>query len=225
VTLANDNTQATFLIEQNAPFQVAQSNVNAVFSGFDFATATSQLSITPHISSGNNLTLDIQLDIQSFTDIPRGTAPPPSNARSYSGTVTIPNRQYVVFGGLEQESITEGRSKIPFLGDIPILGYLFGKVDHRKERRRIYVFVRPIIFADENFDDERKASEYARNKIRGESLLGAQHSGPIIPDEVLDAEAPGMRPTLYRLLGDGGALGMPEDPKTRAERKAISEKK
>lgn len=223
--LTNDNEEATFLIEQNAPFQVATSTSVSAFQGFDFATATSQLSITPRISSGNNLTLTIQLDIQSFTEPPQGNRPPPSNARSYAGTVTVPNRQYVVFGGLEQESVTEARRKIPLLGDIPILGYLFGSTTYRKERRRIYVFVRPVIFTDENFENERKASRYAHDSIRASSLLGPDKTNPIIPDDVLDAEAPGIKATLYRLFGDGGQLGMPEDARTRAQRKAIAEQK
>jgi general secretion pathway protein D len=222
--ITNDNEQATFLIEQQAPYQIVNSQVGAgAFQGFDFATATSQLSIIPRISSGNNLTLNIQLDIQSFTTIPPPGQPPASNARSYSGTVTIPNRQYVIFGGLEQESITEKRHTWPLLGDIPYLGYLIGSTDHVKERHRIYVFIRPVIFTDEGFEDERKASDYARTNIQATSLLGVERSQPIIPDDVLDAEVPGPKATLYRLYGDGGSLGMPEDPKTREIRRAATQ--
>jgi general secretion pathway protein D len=219
----NDGQLAEFLIEQNAPFQVATSTSVSAFQGFDFATATSRLSITPRISSSNNLTLEIQLDIQSFTEPPRGDRPPPSQARSYTGTVTVPNREYVVFGGLEQESVIEGRKTLPILGDIPFLGYLFGSTTYTKERRRIYVFVRPTIYADEDFETEKKASRFLHDNIRAGSLLGPDKTSPIIPEDVLDAEAPGIKSAIYRLFGDGGQLGMPESEETKTMRRAMAE--
>lgn len=224
--ITNDNEQAEFQVEEQAPYLETTSQVGAgAFQGFNFAQAISRLAITPRISSGNNLTLNIELEIQSFTDIPTAGQPPSSNARRYFGTVTIPNRQFIVFGGLEQDSITERRHTLPFLGDIPYIGYFFGRTEHVKERKRVYVFVRPVIFADEGFEDERKASEYAHENIRSQSLLGPEHGKAIIPDEVMDAEAPGARAILYRVFGDGGALGMPEDAKTRAVRRTLTESK
>lgn len=217
--LTNDNKEVIFKIEQKEPYAVGVSTGVTAYQGFESEKATSQLKITPRITSEDNLTLEIDLQIQSFTDVARGNAPPPSNGRSYQGTVTVPNRQYVVFGGLEQESEVEARSKIPLLGDIPVVGYLFGKTDRRKERRRIYCFVRPVIFTDEGFAGERNATAYARERLGVDHLFETARTGPIIPDDVLDAQAPGLRPALYEIVGAGGALGAAESAETRAARR------
>ncbi|MGH7293631.1 MAG: type II and III secretion system protein, partial [Polyangiaceae bacterium] len=223
--LTNDGQQASFAVNQIQPFQVTNALVGAgAFQGFDQATASSQLQITPRISSGNNLTLDIALDISSFTSTPQNGAPPPSNERQYTGTVTVPNREYIVFGGLEQETYTETHNTIPIIGDIPFIGWLFGSTVRNKERRRIYVFVRPVIFTDEDFDDEKKGSVYARDRIRGQSQIGNDAARPIIPEDVLNAQAPGTRSDLYGLLGDGGSLGVPEEPSTVMLRRNIGKR-
>ncbi len=223
--VTNDNEPATFTVEQNEPFQVATSTSVSAFQGFDFATATSELSITPRISSESTLTLAIDLQIQTFTGQAIGGAPPPSNSRSYSGTVTVPNREYIVFGGFEQEAIAFTRKKIPLLGDIPLLGYLFSSTGERKSRTRLFIFVRPIIFADEDFDREKKAGDWAWDRIRALSKHDPEHSLPVIPVSVLDAEAPGRQAILHGIYGDGGLTAFPETERTRAARRAAAEAK
>ncbi|GIW71542.1 MAG: hypothetical protein KatS3mg102_1084 [Planctomycetota bacterium] len=220
--MTNDGETAVFQIEQAVPFQVATSTSVSAFQGFDVARAISALEITPRVASGTNLTLDIVLDIESFGEQASPLAPPESNRRSYTGVVTVPNQSYVVFGGLEQEVVREVRRKIPLLGDIPLLGYLFGSTSRSKERRRIYVFVRPVIFLDENFAGERKAAAYLQNLVRGQSELGARIE-PVLPDDVIEAPAPGARADLFHLFQQEGLNAFPEDGRTRAERRAVAE--
>ncbi len=214
----NDNETAIFTIGESRPFSIATSTSVSAFQGFDRAEAISSLQITPRISSGNNLTLNINLQIETFGVSLNPNAPPPSQSRSYEGTVTVPNRQYVVFGGLEQEAVRETRTKIPIIGDIPYLGYLFGKTSYGTTRTRIYVFVRPVIFTDDNFDAERRGSGFLHDAIRANSLIGPEKSIPVIPDEILDAEAPGVKAAIYGIFGDGGESVFPEHDKTRAFR-------
>ncbi|HVY61127.1 MAG TPA: secretin N-terminal domain-containing protein, partial [Planctomycetota bacterium] len=222
ITMTNDNEPAQFQIGESRPFSVATSTSVSAFSGFDRADATSTLQITPRVSSGNNLTLQIALQIESFGASSVPNAPPPSTSRGYQGTVTVPNRQYVVFGGLEQDEVRETRSTLPLLGDIPYIGYLFGKTDYSKTRTRIYVFVRPVIFTDDDFAGEKKSSTYLHDQIRAESLLKPEQMAPLIPDEVLDADAPGLKATVYSVFGDGGNTAFPENKDTREARKAAA---
>lgn len=201
--IVNDNESALFSTLESQPFRVATAGTVAAFTGFDNAEAISELSITPRVSSGNTLTLDLSLTIESFTGAsdPVSGAPPPKNGRLYQGIVTVPNRQYIVFGGLEKEREVESRRKIPFLGDIPYIGYLFGSTIRQKERTRIYVFVRPIIFNEEDFASEIRASKWTRDSIRTETILGLEYSLPVIPDEVLTAESGQLRSVLLEALG------------------------
>jgi len=222
--LTNDNEQATFEIGDSRPFSVATTTGAAgnLFNGFDRADATSTLSVVPRVSSGNNLTLQLDLRIESFGASSNPSAPPPSTSRAYTGTVTIPNRQYVIFGGLEQETVRESRTKLPILGDIPYLGYLFGKTSQQKSRTRLYVFIRPIIFTDDDFAGERRASGFIHDQIRSESELGADKTTPVLPDEILDAEAPGLKAALYGVFGDGASTAFPEAEETREMRRAAA---
>jgi type II secretory pathway component GspD/PulD (secretin) len=201
--ITNDNEEAVFSVSDQFPFQVSSSTTASTFSGFQNAEAKTELSILPRISSENTLTLDIQLDISSFTaSPPQAGAPPPANTRSYQGIVTVPNRRYVVFGGLDSQQETPSSIKVPFLGDIPFLGYLFKKSSMKKIKTRIYIFIRPIIFTDEDFSDMKKASRYLHEKIRAESLFGKK-SRPIVPDVVLDSEQASLNRYMYDLFGSG----------------------
>ena len=131
----------------------------------------------------------------------------------------------MIFGGLEQETDRESRSKVPWLGDIPFIGYLFGKTSIQKSRTRIYVFIRPIIFTDDDFSAEKRGSSYLRDQVRAESLLGADKSIPILPDEILDAEAPGLKAALYGIFGDSAATVFPEHDTTRDDRRSAAQGK
>ncbi len=182
--VTNDGEEAVFSVSQNEPFRVTTSTSAVANAGFEYATAESNLTIRPRVSSDETLTLDVELEIESFTAAAAGDgAPPPSSSRRYQGIVTVPNNRYVVFGGLEQVSETESVTKVPFLGDIPVLGYLFQRLSQRQSRTRIYIFIRPIIFSSEKFEKISRASKFLRDRIRAASLH-AQESAVLPPDVV-----------------------------------------
>ncbi|MCZ6690293.1 MAG: hypothetical protein O7H41_11860 [Planctomycetota bacterium] len=157
--LTNDNSQATFSITDTVPFATSTvAGTGLAQGGFSFSSATTTLQIEPTISSENRLQLDIVVDIQTFTGTSLDGAPPPSNSRRYEGTVTVPDRKYVVVGGLEQEEAVEQVSKVPFLGDIPLIGLLFQTRQTIKRRTRIFFFIKPTIFSDENFTKLKRQS-------------------------------------------------------------------
>ncbi len=183
--VTNDGEEATFSVSQNEPFRVTNSTSAVASSGFEYATAESFLTIQPRVSSDETLTLDVELEIETFTASAGGDgAPPPSSSRRYQGIVTVPNNRYVVFGGLEQVSDTESVNKVPLLGDIPIIGYLFKRVQQRQSRTRIYIFIRPIIFSSENFERTTRASKFLRDRIRSASLHAAESA--VLPPDVVE---------------------------------------
>lgn len=223
-TMTNDGETATFSITQSQPFQVTNFTSTAVeaFQTFDNAEAESTLTITPFVASGTNLKLEIELQIQSFGESADPTAPPPVNGRSYTGTVTIPNRSYVVFGGLEQETVRETRKYVPILGDIPFIGYLFGSTSFEKARQRVYVFVRPVIFSEEDFSTDKRVSSYLHTAAKNETGLSIARY-PVVPDAVINARAIGARPVLYSLFDrEGTKLPFAESSELRQLRRAAA---
>jgi len=149
-TLTNDNTEAEFDIDNQIPYLttnlagtgISQQNVQ-------FTDVKTQLTVTPQVNSDQNLTLDVEVQLSSIGASGGPNLPPSTNTRHYKGEVTVPNMKYVVFGGLESESWDETEQKVPYLGDIPILGHLFKTKTWSHTKSKIYIFIRPTIFRDD----------------------------------------------------------------------------
>jgi general secretion pathway protein D len=137
-------------------------------SGFeDFVDAGVLLTVSPHISADNYLRLDIELEVSSFVgDPPSAGLPSPKVVNKLKTTVALPNEHTVVMGGLisEEDSVTE--AKVPILGDIPVLGYLFKNKTRRKIKRNLYMFVTPHILRQRgvSFDELHKQSWISKMK-------------------------------------------------------------
>jgi general secretion pathway protein D len=130
-----DNKRAEIRILNQEPSTTSSSTTisNQVgFGGFEEAGVT--LEITPHISSGDYLRLEIAQKISQFSGSSTvletggevtGILPPGKSTNEITSVITVPNNRTVVIGGLTSRKETKTVSKIPLLGDIPLLGYLF----------------------------------------------------------------------------------------------------
>jgi len=115
------------------------------------------LEIEPHISKGDQLRLKILLARSDFGDPETAKIategggsldiekPPETDTSNVETTVTVPDGSTIILGGLEKIKQSKGGTKIPILGDIPILGGLFRDVDNKDEQTRLYVFVKAHI--------------------------------------------------------------------------------
>lgn len=107
------------------------------------------LELKPNISNTNYVTLNIKLEANTGTiDITRGV--PSIAKRKMSQIVTVKNSQTVVISGLMKTSESESYKKIPLLGDIPILGWLFRNSTISKQRDNLMVFLTPHIIHGAN---------------------------------------------------------------------------
>lgn len=105
------------------------------------------LKLTPQISESNYVRLKIELqndDVESMDS----TLGPTTSKRKVSNTVVVRDQQPVVIGGLMRDIEISGVDKVPFLGDIPILGLLFRKTDKRVEKRNLLMIITPYIIED-----------------------------------------------------------------------------
>src|SRR5690606_5596933 len=86
------------------------------------------LKVTPHINEGATLRLEIEQEISSIAPSATLTARAVdliTNKRAIKSTILAEDGQVVVLGGLIQDDVTRSESKVPLLGDIPLLGRLF----------------------------------------------------------------------------------------------------
>jgi len=84
----------------------------------------------------------------------------------------VQDGQMLVLGGLIDERALESESKVPFLGDIPVLGYLFKSTSTQVEKKNLMVFIKPTIIRDGMAADGITQRKY--NYIRAEQLFKAE---------------------------------------------------
>ncbi|CAG0974582.1 Secretin GspD 2 [Planctomycetaceae bacterium] len=160
--LVNDNSPATIDITTEIQLTVLNNlgtGQGTNTTGGDFVEAGITLTVTPQISQDDYVTVEIDLDISAFVgDAPNSGVSPPRSRRRITTLVTVPNGNTIVIGGLKSAESSKSVSKIPFLGDIPLIGELFKSQRTVSRVTNLYIFVRPRIMRDANFKDLKDRS-------------------------------------------------------------------
>ncbi len=149
-----DNQQAKIEIIRNQP--VPQLNFNeqtatAVFGGFQDKKYGNTLLVRPSVNKDDFITLSVKPEISNkvadatFTFAGATVASPVIDTRTLDSNVLIKSGDTLAIGGLLQDEQTKARSKVPVLGDIPILGSLFQERLNARTKRNLLVFVTPTI--------------------------------------------------------------------------------
>ncbi len=102
------------------------------------------LGITPHISEGDLLRLEIELTRSDFVNV-TGEKPPDQTGSDVKTVVTVPDGSTIILGGMLKLNQSKGGSKVPILGDLPLVGLLFRSSEHSNIQSKLYVFVRAEI--------------------------------------------------------------------------------
>ena len=174
--LTLDNQEAKIIVGQNVPFitgvsQTAGGNVQATIERKDVGI---QLRITPHTTESDLVRLDIYQEISSLAgSVPVGTDQevPITNKRSAETSVVVRDQETIVIAGLIKDDVTVTERKVPFLGDIPILGHLFKYEGRKKVKTNLMIFLTPHIIRDaETLEaisrNKREAGEAFRKKYK-----------------------------------------------------------
>ncbi|MBA1227070.1 type II secretion system secretin GspD [Stutzerimonas stutzeri] len=154
--LTLDNQEAEILVGQNVPFQTGSYTTDAAGANNPFTTIERQdigvtLKVTPHINEGATLRLQIEQEISSIAPSASLTAQAVdlvTNKRAIKSTILAEDGQVIVLGGLIQDDVTRTNSKVPLLGDIPLLGGLFRSTQETHIKRNLMVFLRPTVIRD-----------------------------------------------------------------------------
>ncbi|HLW72416.1 MAG TPA: secretin N-terminal domain-containing protein [Candidatus Babeliales bacterium] len=122
--LATNNAKARVYIGEQRRIATALVVGTTNQSAFDADDATLNVEITPQISSDGMISLDIVIDDNEFTDSTDQTDAT-QNIRKIKTNAIVANKEVLALGGLIQNTVTNTESKVPILGDIPILGWFF----------------------------------------------------------------------------------------------------
>lgn len=163
-----DNQESKIVVGQNVPFKTGQSTSSGEGTSNPFTTISREdvgvkLTVTPSISEGDTVRLEINQEISSVDDSVESASDIVTNTREISTAVLADDKEIIVLGGLIADDIRNSVNKVPLLGDIPVLGTLFTSTEVRKSKRNLMVFLRPTILR--NKDQSRVASENLYNGL------------------------------------------------------------
>jgi general secretion pathway protein D len=188
--LTLDNQKAEILVGQNVPFQTGSYTTGSTGASNPFTTIERKdigvtLKVTPHINEGATLRLEIEQEISSIAPTASVSAQAVdliTNKRSIKSTILAEDGQVIVLGGLIQDDITTTDSKVPLLGDIPLLGRLFRSTKDSHVKRNLMVFLRPTVVRDRAGLAALSGKKYSDIRVLGDP--GPQRSRPsILPSE------------------------------------------
>ena len=155
--LVNNNVEARVETKEEQPTTTITANggntgqTQENFNEYQEAGIT--MVISPSISASNYLRLTVDLTVSNFIGSGSGSIPPPRSTRILTTEVTVPDGVTMVIGGIIVDNASETVRKVPFLGDLPILGTLFRRDSTTGTRTTLYFFVTPHILNDTEFAD------------------------------------------------------------------------
>lgn len=175
-----DNQEAFFLVGQEVPVitgSTASANNTNPFQQIDRQEVGIKLKVTPQINEGDAVQLTIEQEVSS---IGGATAVDITiNKREIKTTVMADDGATVVLGGLIDEDVQESESKVPLLGDIPILGHLFKSTSVTKQKRNLMVFIKASIVREGSAISGISKTKY--NYIRAEQLKRQEEGIRLMP--------------------------------------------
>ena len=184
-----DNEEAEIVVGQNIPFVTGSytstgtggSTPNNPFQTIQRQDVGLTLKIKPQINEGNTIKLDITQEVSSLAASVEGSADLITNKRSIKTSVMVNDNQMVVLGGLIEDALRETEQKVPGLGDIPVLGWLFKYKKQQKLKTNLMVFLHPSILKDEETLDYYTNEKY--NYIRSRQIQLSRKGLSLLSDK------------------------------------------
>ena len=152
--LAQDNKQASVKVVENIP--ILSSTIEGIGTARDVIQNIERIDVgielefTPHVNPGGEVLMELNPSIEAIVDEGPADQPfaPTIAKREVSTTATVPDGRTVVISGLIRDDLVSSVSKVPLLGDIPLLGLAFRRTVERKQRTNLLIFVTPHIVTD-----------------------------------------------------------------------------
>lgn len=178
-----DNGEASFIVGEEVPVitgSTAGSNNDNPFQTVDRKEVGIKLKVVPQINEGNSVQLNIEQEVSNVLGA-NGAVDVRFAKRQLNTSVMVEDGQMIVLGGLIDERALESESKVPLLGDIPVLGHLFKSTSTQVEKKNLMVFIKPTIIRDGVTADGITQRKY--NFIRAEQLYKADQGLKLMDNE------------------------------------------
>jgi general secretion pathway protein D len=221
-----DNEEAKIVVGDNVPFITGQftstgtgTGVSNPFQTIERKDVGITLRIKPQIGEGGTVRLQIFQESSNVVTQATGTAGtgPTTSKRSIESNVIVDDGSMLVLGGLIEDRFEDNKSKVPLLGDIPVLGALFRSETRTKRRTNLLVFLRPIVMRTP--EDANKLTIDRYDIIRAQQkevqptphvFLGAGEAPVLPPQRAPDAPAQPAVPPLAPLSPAAPAASVPK---------------
>ena len=168
--LTLDNEEARIIIGQNVPFVTGQyattnNTLSSPFQTIERKDVGTMLRVRPQVSEGGTVRMEIAQEISAVVDTTQ-SAGIITNRRAIDSNVLVDDGQIVVLGGLIEDTVEGGISKVPLLGDIPGLGRLFRYDNRKRVKTNLLIFLRPVVLrsADQAWDVTANRYDYINQR-------------------------------------------------------------
>lgn len=170
--LTTDNEEAKIIVGRNIPFPIStgrDSNNNPIVS-YQREDVAITLKVTPQINESNYVTLEVFQEVQEIEEDSQGldvsSAGFITSKRSAETTVVVQDNQTVVIGGLIGNTDTEVETKIPILGDLPLVGVLFRGTRIKSRKSNLLIFLTPHVISEpEDLEEIYRIKVAQRNEF------------------------------------------------------------
>ena len=188
--LTTDNEEARITVGENRPYQTRSTTdvSGGTFESFEYRDVGKILKITPHVTEGRLVRMQINLEVTAIDlagTLATSATQPVTLKRTVDTTVIVRDSQTIVIGGLIDDTTTINETKVPLLGDLPVLGWMFKDRSETQTKTNLYIFLTPRVIKNpaeaENVLKEKKGQ---MNAVRGGSFkINQTEPGEIQPEK------------------------------------------
>lgn len=192
-----DNMEATFNVGQEVPVLSGSQTTSAdnIFTTVERKTVGIKLKVKPQINEGDSVLLQIAQEVSSVADSSSSSTSSLGatfNTRTVNNAVLVGSGETVVVGGLLDKTTLETDSKVPFLGDIPVIGNLFRSKSRQVTKRNLMLFLRPTIIRDGMQYQTATVNKYrAFNEEQQQQRGATRATGVVLDNDTLRLPAGG----------------------------------
>ena len=141
--ITSDQVEATIEQGTEIPYQAATSSGA---TSVQFKKATLSLRVKPQITPDDNVIMNLRINKDSVSGL--AVSPPAVDTKQIVTEVLVENGGTVVIGGIYEQTELQGTNKVPVLGDLPYIGFLFKQTVKRDDRRELLIFITPRIIKE-----------------------------------------------------------------------------
>lgn len=149
IILTTDNKEAKIMVGEKRPIvtSTSMSSGGTQQSGYEYKDIGIELTVTPHINKKGFVVMEVSQKINNVGGNVTidGNEVPIITSREFGASISVNDRRTIVLGGLVMSETKDDMTKIPFLGDVPLLGYLFRYQSNEKKRGELMVMITPYV--------------------------------------------------------------------------------